>query len=171
MLIGSALAGLLLLGTLGLLISMTVAENRQSQEEKLALDRVNRQLSNMHTGQTKLDAAMRLPGNEIVLDRSVFINQLIERKAISWTKIFSDLGKVLPPNVRILAVRPAVNAQDQVFLDLTVAADAPEPVIAFIIQLEGSDVFGSTAVSTQVPPTQTDPYYRFRMSVNYAQKL
>jgi Tfp pilus assembly protein PilN len=171
MLIGSALAGLLLLGTLGLLISMIVTENRESQEAKIALDRVNRQLANVHREQAKLDAAMRLPGNEIVLDRSVFINQLIKRKAISWTRIFADLEKVLPPNVRILAVRPAVNAQDQVFLDLTVAADAPEPVISFIIKLEESDVFGSTAVSTIVPPTQTDPFYRYRLSVNYAQKL
>jgi Tfp pilus assembly protein PilN len=171
MLIGSALAGLLLLGTLGLLISMIVTGNRQSQDSNVALARVNRQLVSVQREQAKLDASMRQPGNEIVLDRSVFINQLIKRKSISWTRIFADLEKVLPPNVRILAVRPAVNAQDQVFLDLTVAADAPEPVIAFIIQLEGSDVFGSTAVSTIVPPTQTDPFYRYRLSVNYAQKL
>jgi len=171
MLIGSALVALVLLGSLGYLISLTTNENRQSQETRTALARVNTQVARVEREQAKLDASMRLPGNEIVLDRSVFINQLIKRKAISWTKIFADLEKVLPPNVRILAVRPALNAQDQVFLDLTVAADAPEPVIAFVIQLEGSDVFGSTAVSTQVPPTQTDPYYRFRLSVNYAQKL
>ncbi len=171
MLIGSALAALALLGTLGFLISMIVTENRQSQDARLALARVNTQLANVQREQAKLDASMRLPGNEIVLDRSVFINELIKRKAISWTRIFADLEKVLPPNVRILAVRPALNAKDQVFLDLTVAADAPEPLIAFVIQLEGSDVFGETALSTQVPPTQTDPFYRLRLSVNYAQKL
>jgi hypothetical protein len=171
MLIGSALAGIVLLGTLGLLISMIVTENRQSQDARIALDRVNRQLMNAQREQTKLDAAMRQPGNEIVLDRSVFINQLIKRKAISWTRILSDLEKVEPPNVRILSVRPAVNAQDQVFLDLTVASDAPEPMIAFIIKLEDSDVFGQTAPSNISPPTQTDTFYRLRLTVNYAQKL
>ena len=66
---------------------------------------------------------MRLPGNEVVLDRSVLLNTLIKRKAISWTKIFSDLQTVLPENVRVLTIRPTVNAQDQLFLDMTVAAE------------------------------------------------
>ena len=64
-----------------------------------------------------------------------------------------------------------MNAQDQLSLDMTVAADAPEQVIGFITHLEGSDVFGSTAVSGYAPPTQTDPFWRYRLTVNYAQKL
>ena len=114
---------------------------------------------------------MRRPGNEVVLDRSILINTLIRRKSISWTKIFSDLETVLPPAVRVVAIRPQVNSRDQLFLDMTVAAEAPEPVIGFIVKLEGSDVFGSTAVSGITPPTQNDPIYRYRLSVNYAQKL
>jgi Tfp pilus assembly protein PilN len=171
MLIGSALLGIILLGTLGFLVSVIVSDNRLSKDAHTALNTVNRQIVNLQREQTKLDASLKQPGNEIVLDRSVLINQLIERKAISWTRIFADLEKVLPPNVRVLAVRPALNAKGQVFLDLTVAADAPEPIISFIIQLEGSDLFGSTAVSNTVPPTQTDPFYRSRLSVNYGQKL
>ena len=77
----------------------------------------------------------------------------------------------MPHNVRLLTIRPQVNANDELFLDLTVAAEAPEPVIGFIVKLEGSEVFGSTAVSGITPPTQTDPFYRYRLSVNYAQKL
>jgi type IV pilus assembly protein PilN len=171
MLVGSALAALLLAGTLTLLISNFVAERRQSRDTQIALTRVNKQLAGVRAEQTRLDALIRQPGNEVVLDRSVLLNTLIKRKAISWTKIFSDLQTVLPPNVRVLTIRPTVNAQDQLFLDMTVAADSPEPVIGFIAKLEGSDVFGSTAVSGIVPPSQTDAFYRYRLSVNYAQKL
>ncbi len=42
-----------------------------------------------------------------MLERSLFLNTLIERKAISWTKIFADLEKVLPYNVRLVSVRLA----------------------------------------------------------------
>jgi type IV pilus assembly protein PilN len=125
----------------------------------------------VRTEQAKFDSQMRQPGNEVVLDRSILLNTLIKRKAISWTRIFDDLGTVLPPTVRVMAIRPQVNAQDQLFLDMTVSAASPEPVIAFIVKLEGSDVFGSTAVSGITPPSQTDPSYRYRLSVNYAQKL
>lgn len=171
MLVGAALLALLLTGTLVFLISLAVKDRRETRETRQALNRVNRQLANVRTGQAQLDAQMRQPANAVALDRSVLINTLIKRKAISWTRIYADLDKVLPPNVRILTVRPQVNAQDQVYLDLTVAADSPEPVIAFLVKLEGSDVFGSTAVGTGIPPTETDHFYRYRLSVNYAQKL
>ena len=171
MLFGSAVAGVLLMVTLGLLISLSVTERRESIDTRGELNRMNRQLAVIHMEQVKLDAAMRQPGNAVVLDRSVLINSLIRRKAISWTRIFGDLEKVMPHNVRLLTIRPQVNANDELFLDLTVAAEAPEPVIGFIVKLEGSEVFGSTAVSGITPPTQTDPFYRYRLSVNYAQKL
>lgn len=171
MLFGSAVAGVLLMVTLGLLISLSVTERRESTDTRGELNRVNRQLAAIRTEQVKLDAAMRQPDNAVVLDRSVLINTLIRRKAISWTRIFGDLEKVMPHNVRLLTIRPQVNANDELFLDLTVAAEAPEPVIGFIVKLEGSEVFGSTAVSGITPPTQTDPFYRYRLSVNYAQKL
>lgn len=171
MLVGSAVAAVLLVVTLVILISLTVTERRETSDTQQMLARINRQLTSLQKEQVKLDAEMRQPGNEVVLDRSVLINMLIKRKAISWTKIFSDLETVLPPNVRLVAIRPQVNAKDQLFLDMTVAADTPEPVISFIAKLEGSDFFGSTAVSGITPPTQTDTFYRYRLSVNYAQKL
>ncbi len=137
------------------------------------LTRVNRQLVSIRNEQAKLDASMRLPGNEVVLDRSVLINTLIRRKAISWTKIFEDLDTVTPHDVLLRPRHPphTVNAQGGLFLDMTVAAESPEPVIGFISHLEGSDVFGSTAVSGITPPSQTNPFYRYQLSVNYAQKL
>ena len=50
-----------------------------------------------------------------MLERSLFLNTLIERKAISWTKIFADLEKVMPYNVRLVSVRlPEVDSHNQV---------------------------------------------------------
>jgi hypothetical protein len=171
MLIGSAFAGLLLVATLGVLISLAVTERRQTRDTQAMLTRVNRQLASVRSEQAKLDASMRQPGNEVVLDRSVLINTLIRRKAISWTKIFEDLDSVRPPNVRVLAISPKVNAQGGLLLDMQVASESPEPIIGFISKLEGSDVFGSTAVSGFTPPSQTNPFYRYQLTVNYAQKL
>jgi hypothetical protein len=171
MLVGSAFAGLLLLGLMGFLISLAITERSQTRDTEAMLTRVNRQLAAIHAEQAKLDASMRQPGNEVVLDRSVLLNTLIRRKAISWTKIFADLDTVCPPNVRVLAIRPTVNAQGGLLLDMQVAADSPEPIIGFVAKLEGADVFGSTAVSGFTPPSQTNPFYRYQITVNYAQKL
>jgi Tfp pilus assembly protein PilN len=170
-LVGAAFVAVLLAGTLALLISLTRTERAQTRDTQVALTRVTRQLAAIRNEQAKIDASMRLPGNEEVLDRSVLLNTLIQRKAISWTKIFSDLDSVCPPNVRILAIRPTVNAQGGLFLDMQVAADSPEPVFAFLAKLEDSDVFGSVSTSGFTPPSQTNPFYRYQVTVNYAQKL
>ena len=170
-LVGSGFAALLLIGTLAVLISLSLTERDQSRDTQASLTRVTRQLNALGNDQAKIDASMRLPGNEEVLDRSVLLNTLIRRKAISWTKIFSDLDTVTPPNVRILAIRPTVNAQGGLLLDMQVAADTPEPIIAFMAKLEGSDVFGSVLPTGFTPPSQTNPFVRYQLTVNYAQKL
>lgn len=170
-LIASALVGVLLLGTLALLTVMAIADRREADDTQVALNRVNSQLQRIHAEQAKIDNAMRQPGNAEVLDRSAFLNSLIYRKAISWTKIFADLEKVMPPNVRVIAIRPQISGRNRVFLDMTVAADAPEQMTGLVSKLEGSDIFGSTVVSSITPPSQSDPFYRYRLSVNYAQKL
>jgi Tfp pilus assembly protein PilN len=171
MLIASALVAVLLLGSLGVLTNIAISDRREVKNTRVVLDRISAQIARAGQEEGKLDAAMRQPGNEEVLDRSVLFNALIRRKAISWTMIFEDIEKVLPPTVRIVSIRPQMNARNQVALDLVVAASSPQPVIGFMAKLEGSDVFGQVVGSGFAPPTENDPFYRFRLSVNYAQKF
>ena len=171
LLVASALTGVLLLFSLVFLISLAVIDRQVAQQAQAELAGLNTQLAKIHAEPAKLDHDMRLPGNEIGLDRSILINTIIRRKAISWTKIFSDLSTVLPPNVRVIAIRPQVNSRDQLLLDMTVAAETPEPVIGFIAKLEGSDIFGAVTPTGFTPPSQNDAIYRYRLSVTYAQKL
>jgi Tfp pilus assembly protein PilN len=171
MLIASAAVCILLSMGLVFLSSTALAERRESRSTRVALNAVDRQIARMQSEQARLEGGMRQPANAVVLDRSILFNDIIRRKSISWTRIFSDLETVLPHNVRVSSIHPHVNSRDELSLDMTVEADSPEPVIGFIAKLEGSDVFGSTQVSTITLPTQNDNFYRYRLSVTYAQKL
>jgi Tfp pilus assembly protein PilN len=171
MLAASISVSLLLVVTLGTLISLIMADRAQSADVRSDLNQLNRQIRAARAEQGQLDAVLRKPENAEVLERSVFINALLVRKGISWTRIFADLEKTVPHNVKILAIRPSVNAQNQVMLDMTVGADTPEPVIQLYKALEESPLFGSVLQHSSLPPTQSDPLYRYRMTVIYAQKL
>ena len=48
------------------------------------------------TEQARQDAILRQPENAEVLERSLFLNALLYRKGISWTRIFADLEKSFP---------------------------------------------------------------------------
>ena len=171
MLAGSIAVSLILVGTLGVLISLIVADRALLAGVRSDVDGLNRQIRTATVEQGRLDAVLRKPENAEVLERSVFLNALLYRKGISWTRIFADLEKTVPWNVKVLAIRPSVNSQNQVLLDMTVGADSPEPVIQLYRALEESPLFGSVVEHSSLPPTQSDPLYRYRMTVIYAQKL
>src|SRR5205085_1092541 len=121
--------------------------------------------------EAKLQTVMRQSANADVLDRSVFLNALLMRKGVSWTRIFDDLEKVMPPTVRLISVRPQINGNNQLILEMWVGSTSTEPVLNFVMELEQSPLFGSTTVHNSLPPSQNEPLYRYRVSVNYAQKL
>ena len=171
MMIGSAVTGALLLALLCLLVTLNVMDNRRLASTRSEIERLDRQLRAIAVEQTKLDVVLRKPENAQVLDRSIFLNGLIYRKGISWTKIFADLEQILPHNVRVISIRPAVNAQNQIVLEMNVGAEQTEPLLQLLVKLENSESFGNTSVSSILPPSQSEPLYRYRVNVNYAQKL
>ena len=75
------------------------------------------------------------------------------------------------PNVRVITVRPQIRPNNELILDMVVGSQSAESILNFVMQLEASSVFGKTTVQTTLPPSQTEPLYRSRVTVNYAQKL
>jgi type IV pilus assembly protein PilN len=170
-LVAAAALGGLLLALLGGLISLEFLERGRMHDTRAEIARLEAQMRRLGQEQAKLEAVLRQPENAEVLERSLFLNSLLLRKGISWTRIFDDLERVLPHNVRLISVRPTVNPQNQISLEMNVGAESTQPVIDMLMKLEGSEVFGATQVHSSLPPSQTDPLYRYRVSVNYAQKL
>jgi type IV pilus assembly protein PilN len=114
---------------------------------------------------------LRQPENASVLERSVFLNDLIYHKAISWSRMFADLEKTAPYNVRITALHPTINSRNQVTLDMTAASDQPDGIEDLLKALEASPIFGYVYQHSTLPPTQAEPQYRSRITVPYDQKL
>ena len=171
MLAASTAVAVLMTLVLALLIYLAIDDRNQMRETREAIEKTEKQLSTLGAEQAKLEAAIRKPENAEVFERSILLNTLLSRKGISWTRLFADLEEVLPHNVRLVSVRPQVNARNAIVLDMVVGAQSPEPVIDLLKRLENSKLFSSAAMASSLPPSQTDPLFRYRVSVNYAQKL
>ena len=159
----------LLLGVVGYLIS---ADRARVKDTRVAVQRLDSEVRKITAEQAKLEGTLRQPANAEVLQRSYLLNTLIEHKSISWTKIFRDLESVMPIDVRIISVRlPQVTSQSEVVLDVEVGAKDPGPFLVLLNHLNKSPLFGPVAMKGTQPPTQQEPIYKFRFTVNYAQKL
>lgn len=170
-LVASAATAVLLAGVLVMLISIVMQQRNAARDARATIERYEGQLRALNAEYSKAESFLRQPENEIVLERSVFLNILLQRKGISWTRMFGDLEGIFPPSVRLVSVRPFVTPDNKVQLDMIVGAQAPDPVFDLLKRFESSAVFGAVTVQGSMPPSQNEPLHRYRLSVNYAQKL
>src|ERR1035438_8682355 len=80
---------------------------------------------------------VNLPENRTTRDESQFLNQLIERKAFSWTRVLENLEKVMPPHVHLESISPQLDVDNQLGLKMTVAGDSRDRALELARRMEG----------------------------------
>ena len=171
MTVASAAVIALLALTLGGLLLFIRQDREQLAGLRQSISRLNRQVKAASAEQARLDAIMRQPQNASVLEWSALINTLIYHKAFSWSKLLADLEKTLPYNVKVVMIHPSIDALNHVKLDMTLGSDKSDQIVTALKAFENSPAFGTVVPGNLLPPTQAEPLYRFRLTVNYAQKL
>lgn len=174
---GTVLASGVLAGTLVLLSALIWHSHSAVADLQQSINRDSVTLRVLQEKQGRYSGILSKPANAEVFSYSVFLNRLIARRGLSWSRIFQDLEGIMPTSVRLLGIRlPQVAEEDadgvnRVQLDMVVGTMQPEAFLILLKRLEEASNFGSTTVVTQTPPSQNDPYYKYRLTVAYAQKL
>jgi hypothetical protein len=171
-LVASGVCSIALTALAFVLAFLVLGERGRARETRLAVDRLDTEVRTISAEQARLEATLRQPDNAVVLERSLLLNTLIDRKSISWTRIFADLEAIKPYNAKVIQVRlPQINSRNEVTLDMIIGAQEPGAAIEFFKRLEASPLFGPATLHASQSPTQNEPLYRYRVSVDYAQKL
>jgi type IV pilus assembly protein PilN len=157
--------------TLGALLFLIGQDREQLAGLRQSIARLTAQQKAASREQARLDEIMRQPANASVMEWSTLINTLIYHKAVSWSRLLADLEKTLPYDVKVVAIHPSIDSLNRVKLDMTLGGDKEGSLVNAIRALENSAAFGTVTMGTLNPPTQAEPLYRFRLTVNYAQKL
>src|SRR3982074_2036992 len=89
------------------------------------------------------------PENRATRDASQLINELIERKAFSWTRVLEDLEKVMPARTHLVSIRPELDEDNQLALKMVVAGDSRERGIELERRMEESRHFARTRISDE----------------------
>ena len=95
------------------------------------------------------------PENRETRDRSRFLNELIARKAFSWTQVFADLEKIIPARVHVLAITPGITDDNQILVDMRIESDSSEKSVELIRRLEESKTFRQPRLKSET--SQTSP--------------
>jgi hypothetical protein len=142
-----------------------VMSSNIAREKQILADLENKQ---------RLDVAiLNKPENMDVRERSEYLNDLILRKEVSWTKIFTDLEKMMPAHLRVLSVQPKVE-EGQIMINMQLGGDSRDRAAELVRRMEKSTVFRAAYITAEVDnqpaqgggPVQGDPM-RFQLAAEY----
>jgi type IV pilus assembly protein PilN len=89
------------------------------------------------------------PENRTTRDQSQFLNELIERKSLSWTYVLEDLEKVMPTRVHLVSIHPELDEENQLKLKMVVGGDSRDRALELARRMEESRRFTQTYIETE----------------------
>jgi len=140
---------------------------------------INRDIAHVKSEIARLDrdkaaaqAVLNRPEHHQLRQQSHFLNELFVRKAFSWTQVFADLEKVMPPRVHVLSIRPQLNPQNQLEVRLLVAGDNREHAVELVRGLEKSPRFRQAQVISETAQGEKNGgSVQFEISAQYIPAL
>lgn len=98
-----------------------------------------------------------LPQNRDIRDKSQFINELIARKAFSWTQVFSDLERIMPPRIHVVSIHPEINKDNHMEIMMVVAGESRDRALDLVRKMEQSQRFREAEVRSETANSGKDP--------------
>jgi type IV pilus assembly protein PilN len=135
--LGVGLLGLLTLALLGWAIRGWTNAGRDRHN----IDELEQKIAERDKERAEDQAVLDMAANRSTRDQSQFLNGLIQRKAFSWTRVFEDLERVMPSNLHVVSLRPELNEQNQLQLDMKIACDTRSAAVELVHRMEGSAHF------------------------------
>ncbi|HKC70355.1 MAG TPA: PilN domain-containing protein [Terriglobales bacterium] len=165
----------LTLGLVGLLTLVLAAgavlRLRSWSVEERRIDALQAQIAQGNREIGQAEAFLNRPENRDTRDKSLILNDLIARKAFSWTEVFSDLERIMPPRLHVVSIRPELTPDNQLALRMVVAGESRERALELVRHMEQSPRFRQpqiVAEARQEQPQDPGDRVQFDITALYA---
>jgi len=134
--------------TLMLLVS-TITGWYNARRDHQQISELRAQIAQRDQKRREAEEFLSRAENRTTRDQSQFINQLIERKSFSWTRVLEDLEKVMPTRVHLVSIHPELDDDNQLAIKMVVAGDSRERAIELARRMEDSRRFTRTYIGQE----------------------
>jgi type IV pilus assembly protein PilN len=150
---GSLLA-LLALITVGL-IWFTVHSVRKSSDINHQLVQIRNNVGVLDREKATAERMLALPQNRGTVEKSQYLNEIFARKAFSWTTVFSDMEKLMPPGLHVLSIAPGLDAQNQLEVHIIVGGEKRERALELVRNMEQTPRFRDVMLRSDTTNSNT----------------
>jgi type IV pilus assembly protein PilN len=164
------------LGVLGLLtlvlLVLDITGFVASHHDRVVMAQTHALIADRDRTRAEADRVLNLVENRTTRDQSRYLNELIERKAFSWTRVLENLEKVMPPRVHLVSISPQLDENNELALKMTVAGDSRERAVELERRMEESRRFVQTAITAERHvDSQTGDTEQIEMAAIYVPEL
>lgn len=142
---GLAVAGILTLA----LLTITITGWFNARRDYKEIADLRARIAQRDRTRQQAEAFLNRPENRTTRDESQFLNELIERKSLSWTYVLEDLEKVMPARVHLVSIHPELDEDNQLTLKLVIAGDSRDKALELARRMEDSRRFAQTYIESE----------------------
>jgi type IV pilus assembly protein PilN len=132
-----------------LLAGYIVYQRAQSRGINQQLAQVRGEIKGLDFEDAQARALLNKPANRDIADQSEFLNQLFARKALSWTRVFTEMEKLVPPNLHVVSMKPEYTKTNDLMLRVVVATDSRDRAVELVRRMEKSNHFRQAQVMAE----------------------
>jgi len=125
-----AALAVIFVGLLGYILYQR-SHNRGVNQE---IEQAQQEIASLNAEKAKALATLNQPQNRQIADQSQFLNNLFARKALSWTRVFTELERMMPPNIHVISMKPEFNHENQLVLHVVVATSVRDKAVELVLQ-------------------------------------
>jgi Tfp pilus assembly protein PilN len=117
--------------------------------------------------QTKLQTAeqrLRSVNVPLMTAQTQYVNSVLAERAFSWSELLDRLERVVPDDVRLVAISPSFNKSGLVHLSLSCVGKTGQSMVSMIDRLNADPHFARPFPNSE---TNTGTGYEFGISVDY----
>lgn len=128
------------------LLGYIIQQRIVSREINRQISEVEQQLASLDHEKTQAQIILNRPANRVVADQSQFLNSLFARKALSWTRVFTEMERIMPYNIHVVSMKPDYSLDNQLLLHMVVATDSRDRAVELVQRMEKSSHFRQAQV-------------------------
>jgi type IV pilus assembly protein PilN len=137
------------------LLGYIIYQRIQSRAINQQLAQVQAEIDGLDREEAQARAILNRPANREVADQSEFLNQLFARKALSWTRVFGQMEKIMPPNLHVVSIKPEYTKSGDLMLHMVVATDSRDRAVELVRRMEKSNHFRQPQVVAESVTTNS----------------
>jgi|SRR5580704_12959703 type IV pilus assembly protein PilN len=131
------------------LLTLTITGRVAARRDHATIAELRAEIAQRDRVRQRAEAFLNQPENRATRDQSQFLNELIERKSLSWTLVLEDLEKVMPARVHLVSIHPEMDEDNQLMLKMVVAGDSRDRALELARRMEESRRFTQTYIETE----------------------